>query len=1156
MKRLFCIIIALLISIGQIVAVNASESEENFMITNPKVEKYYEQLGVSCTPSFSWECKSSSRGVYQEAYRIIIYNNSEIVSDSGKIYSSSSQGVAVNSEQIKPCTRYTWDLFVWDNMGNMAEVKNLEFVTEINNWSGDWISTGKARSFYARETFNVNKEVESAYTYVCGLGQFKLYLNGTKIGNHELDPGWTDYDESVQYVTFDVKGYILKGENAIGVSVGNGWYVGQRVNHFYSNSYTPFSDHLPLICEMVITYTDGEKVTIASNTNWRVHDSATEVANVYGSEHFNGTLYPEGWTTASFDDSDWKSAVIADAPKGKMVAQSQPPVIVKKVYDTVSVTNVNESTNIFDLGQNMSGMFEIYVSGPRGSVVTITPVEKLNSNGKIEKTVDTVLKYTLKGTGEVETWKPDFSYAGGRWVQIEGARYSDEMVDGEVIIHDVKGHFVTNSAYDSGNFCASDERYNKIYNLILKAIESNLQSVHTDCPTIEKLGWLETSHLMAPSVLYNKNGRELFSKIARDAAEAQEESGLIPDVAPAYPHFSDGFWDSPAWGSAGIITPWLLYEYYGDTYSLEENYEAMVKYAQYLKSKEDKNGMLTHGLGDWGIAPQTGESHANIETAIYYWDLCILRDTSLILGLEDNYNYFAHEAERVKTNYNNLLLYYSDATGGFAYHNITQANQAIALYLGLVPEDKEEDVLKAFKKTLSSGKIDSGEIGLPFIFRAACKYKLTDYIQTMIMQPEHKSYYRFILMGETTLPEFWVDNARSRNHDMLGSVMEWFYSAVGGITPISYGFGEISIAPQIPKGLESAHVTYESVKGEIVSSWKHTGNTIYLKAVLPANTQGVVSIPTCNMKNITVTESGKSLYEEDLYTNTQHITFVSKDEDCITFAVTNGIFNFTLTGESDTVQNEEIEYNPESYSTPKTTPLKFTPIASSDVNAWGWTLSASHDGNRNSVSGALGWSSNAERRINHNEWYMLDFGNVQSVNRVDIYPRNDSPNQGLAFPVDFVIEASSDGVNWKTVKDVKNHPTPTNAGAQVFTFDREKCRYLRIYATNLSMAPDGYRMQFSEVEAYMEPVIEVTNVKKDSGSVSGNISCFQSGKYILFGASYSGEGELIHVSVKSYTLNENEIAQFSLETAKTTEKIALYVWDANNFEPMCASITI
>lgn len=883
------------------------------MITNPMVEGFCEQLGVSTAPSFSWGFSAGDTAMYQEAYRLVVHRGEDVVFDSGRINSNKTQGISIGDTALQPCTKYEWDLYVWNENGTCSESLGMSFVTGVKNWEAEWIGTGKALPYYARKTFNVDRDLVGAYAYVCGLGQFKLFINGEKVGDHELDPGWTDYNDSVQYVTFDIKNLLNDGANAVEISVGNGWYSPQKVNHFYFNN-TAFSDHLTLICRIVLEYADGKRQVVSSGGDWRVRDSATTVANVYGSEYYDARLYPEGWAGADFDDSEWNRAVLTGAPEGRLVPQNQPPLKIKKVYDTISVKNVNATTNIFDVGQNMSGMFEIYVSGPAGAEIKIIPVEKLDSDGSISQSTDTFMKYTLAGTGEIEVWKPDFSYVGARWVQIEGAVYTDAPIEGKAVIHDVKGHFVTNSARTVGNFITSDERYLKVYDLILRAIESNLQSVHTDCPTVEKLGWLETSQLMGPGIFYNKDSRELFRKIARDAAEAQENSGLIPDVTPAYPHFSFPYWDSPAWGSAGVIVPWLLYQYYGDTYSLKENYDAMKKYVAYLKSKEDSNGMIMQGLGDWGIEPSVGIGQANLETGIYYWDICILRDTAALFGYDEDAEYFSSEARRVMDNYNKLLLVKNedtdlyayrdvsrpniyDQSGCYSYNGVVQANQAIALYLdGLIHEEHKSDIVNSFRISLKSGQIRSGEIGHRFILQMAGKYGLSDAIHKKVTGCTLGSYYRFVLNGETSLPEYWVDDARSRNHDMLGHVMEWFYNGVGGISYLAPGFTEILVAPRPPKALEDANVEYESVKGKIVSSWEHHGGKFSLHAQFPANTRGTISVPTFFMTDVTVTSGDTVLFSGGNGQSSGDITFVCAEEDSITFEVSNGTFDFVLTG--------------------------------------------------------------------------------------------------------------------------------------------------------------------------------------------------------------------------------------------------------------------
>lgn len=727
-----------------------------------------------------------------------------------------------------------------------------------SEWIGKWIGSGRNKPFYARRTFEATKSIKQAFFLISGLGHFKLFMNGNKVGLNEMDPGWTNYDRSVQYVCFDVTNQITEGENVIGISVGNGFYSGDSGGrHFYTmdKGYIPYGDELLAIGELHIEFEDGSSITICTKADeWKIRDSATTLANVYGSENYDARLYPKGWNEIGFIDADWESAKGLVPPKGKLVSQSQPPVVVRTIYDTIQIEEVKESTFVFDLGQNMSGMFEIFASGPAGSKVTIKPGELRNVDGTVATPWDIVTysEYTLAGTGAIESWKPDFSCYGARWVQIEGCT-RDGSDANKPVIHDVKGHFVTSASLDTGELATNDSRITRLENIIVKAIESNLQSVHSDCPTIEKLGWLETANLMGPSIMYVKHVEELWLKITRDMIEAQTDEGLIPDIAPEYSKFEDGFRDSIAWGSSIVLVPELLWRIYGNRQGIEEAYPAMKSYMSYLKTKEVAGGLIGHGLGDWGIHPQTGGDYIeNVETAFYYRDYLALSNFADMLGFKQDAVHYAEEAERVRRMYNELLLKpiaaeiqathaYSKLGGEYDPDN--QVIQAVPLYFGLVPKELKQDIECALLRAVKGRQLRSGEIGLRFLFGALSNMERNDIVFDMMMQPEHPSYIRFVEKGETALPEFWTDDARSRNHDMMGHILEWMYAHLLGISSVEEAYKIIRIAPLYSDRVNSIRGKHLTARGLVEVDFYHDDDEIRLKASLPPNTIAKARIP-------------------------------------------------------------------------------------------------------------------------------------------------------------------------------------------------------------------------------------------------------------------------------------------------------------------------
>jgi hypothetical protein len=829
------------------------------------VKNYASPYGVdTAKPLFAWRLESEERAQEQTHYRIVVRSDDRICWDSGKVASGEQLGVPYAGEPLESTTLYHWQVAVWNREGRMEWSEPQPLFTGYLNpaeWKAAWIGTGKDKPFYARFTFHADKPVKRAFALVSGLGHFQCFMNGEKVGDHKMDPGWTNYHRSVQYVAFDVTDRIAAGENVIALHVGNGFFLGDAGGrHFYTigQGYEPFGEALMAMGEWHIEYADGSaELIVTGRGSWKVRESAVTLANAYGSENYDARRYPNGWNDAGFDDSHWEDAVILAPPQGRLVCQNQPPITVKKVYDAVTVTEPKDQVYVFDFGQNMSAMFEIYVSGPAGSVVKVFPGELQNEDGTVAApwNIKTYSEYTLAGTGEVEVWKPDFSCYGARWVQIEGCT-RDASDTSKPFIHDVKAYFVTSAAEDVGELETDDPRMTKLAHIILKAIESNLQSVHTDCPTMEKLGWLETSQLMGPSIMYVKQVEELWLKIVRDMIEAQTEEGLIPDIAPEYSRFKGGFRDSIAWGSAIIIIPELLLQTYGNRTAIEEAYPAMKAYMSYLNTKETEEGFIRHGLGDWGIEPGAGGDYVeNVETAFYYYDNCLLAKFADMLGRKDEAAYYSQEAERIKQNYNRLLLKQAYCKANGEYDPNNQVVQALPLMLGLVPEERRADVEAALLQAASSRQLRSGEIGLRYLFGALAATGHNDIVLDMMMQPEHPSYIRFVEMGETALPEFWEDAARSRNHDMLGHILEWMYRELLGISSVRNAYQEIRIAPFYTPKLKSIRGKHRSVRGTIEVDFSHTADEVKLSVTIPPNTSALVRLPLISLEG-TIHESG------------------------------------------------------------------------------------------------------------------------------------------------------------------------------------------------------------------------------------------------------------------------------------------------------------
>ena len=738
---------------------------------------------------------------------------------------------------------------------------------------GSWITNGTDRPFYARRRFTVSKPLAHAEAKVCGLGQFVFSINGRKVGDHELDPGWTDYRKLIEYVRFDVKQLLREGANAVGAEIGNGWFIKNDEHYTFSlppfmppnpNPYRPFGKALVFAMELTLTYTDGSTEMLFADDSFRTAPHPVTQSNVYGSETIDNALRQEGWSAADFDDSAWEAALVLpsrEEPTGRLIEQFQPPIKVLKTYEARRLPDAN-GREIYDFGQNMAGMLSVSLRGRKGDTVRLYPAEKLGPDGDADQvakgwvTVDSVITCVLGTDGEWEDFRMTFAYFAGKVVAVEKSRE-------EIELRDLRADAISSAWKEAGTFTCDDERYSKIYDLVEKAVEANMLSVHTDCPTIERFAWQEPNHLMAPSILFMKDGRKLWEKFLLDMRTAQHGKddvfydyegnafcpgdGLIPSQAPCYiPNVlpvpgMGSFYDIIPWGSTIILGTRWHYLFYGDRKIIEDNYDAGMRYLAHLKTRLTPDGFINHGLGDWGN-PEGELARENIETAFLYADAATLAWFAEILGREDDQKALTAFAESVKANYNEKLLV-QNAAGKWCYRSwekrgqgvvTTQACEALPLYWGLVPEDKQADVAEAFRETLiSKNAFAAGEIGLPYIIQTAAQNGMNDLIAAFITRPEHPSYYAFVLDGMTTLGEYWETNPRSHCHDMMGHIIEWYYNGIAGIRLLEPGFAKIVIRPFLPQGMHSFSCSYESVRGAISVQLQEYSDHIDLTVSVP-----------------------------------------------------------------------------------------------------------------------------------------------------------------------------------------------------------------------------------------------------------------------------------------------------------------------------------
>jgi hypothetical protein len=687
-------------------------------------------------------------------------------------------------------------------------------------------------------------------------------VNGRRVGEDLLSPGWTNYRKSVLYDTHDVTSLLRVGSpNAVGILLGAGMYnvTGGRYAKF-TGSFGP----LKTIAHLRLDYADGASEIIGTDSMWRVTAGPLTFSCVYGGEDHDARLLPADWAEPGFAAAGWTAAVETDGPGGVLrgVSHAAPPLRTFESFRPVSETTLGTGARILDLGQNASVMPRIAVRGPAGSIVRITPSELVKADGSLNRSSvgnrPAYWQYTLAGSPDAERWFPRFFYHGSRYFQVECL---PTEAGGEVpVLESLEGVVVHGSVPFAGEFATSSELFNRIHALVRWAQRSNLVSVVTDCPHRERLGWLEQYHLNGPSLRYGFDLAALYTKCFDDMADAQLPEGLVPDIAPEYPVFGGGFRDSPEWGSAFILAAWQQYQFTGDAAVFTRHYEGMKRYLAYLGGKA-KDGLLDHGLGDWyDLGPKPpGQAQLTpvklTATAIYYEDIRTMARIATLLERTDDASAYIALGEKVAAAFN-AELYDPDAR---SYATGSQTSNAMPLVLGLVPDADRQAVLDAIVADVRGrgDAITAGDVGYRYLLRALAEGGRSDVIHAMSHQSEKPGYGYQLARGATSLTESW--DARpdsSHNHFMLGQIMEWFYHDLAGVRPDpdGPGFKRITIRPAIVGDLAWVRAAYDSPQGRIVSAWKREGSRLTLEVTIPPNATATVFVPTRDPA--AVTESG------------------------------------------------------------------------------------------------------------------------------------------------------------------------------------------------------------------------------------------------------------------------------------------------------------
>ncbi|HTL31035.1 MAG TPA: glycoside hydrolase family 78 protein [Tepidisphaeraceae bacterium] len=840
--------------------------------TNLRCEYLTNPIGIDTPqPRLSWMLESNRRGEVQTAYQIVMTGDGGELWDSGKVSSNQTTQIEYAGKPLQSRQRATWKVRVWDRDGKVSESEPASWEMGLlapSGWKAKWIGSGQESGSAApmfRKTFDAKAQITRARLYICGLGYHDVSINGQRIGDHQLDPGYTNYAKRMLYVTHDVTREINSGANAIGVILGSGWYD-VHTKAVWNFHEAPWRDRPKLLLQLAIDYADGSTQTIASDESWKWSTGPITYESIYSGEHYDARLEKTGWDQPSFSEDDsWKPVVVAQAPKGKLVAQQMPPIRFVTELKPKQIAEPKPGVYVIDMGQNFSGVPVITAQAPAGTTVKLRCAERTSKDGMIDTAdIDVFVKkdhpeqtfqedhYTFKGTGATETWHPRFTYHGYQYVEVTG-------FPGKPTLDNLRGLVMHTDIEPAGTFECSNPLLNKIASAASWAYLSNLMSIPTDCPHREKNGWTGDAHLACEQGLYTFNGASVYTKWIDDIQDAMHDDGDLPGIIPT------GGWGytlGPAWDSALLLIPHYLYEYNGDTRILVSHYPAMKKYVDFLTSRAPEHIVKGAPLGDW--APFDSKTNTDYLTSAYYFrDAQIVSQIAKMIGNEGAATKYANLAEQIKAAINKT--FFDPKTGNYAEG--TQTAQACALVFDLVPSGEESRVFDNLIKAIDKRKnhLDCGILGAKWIMQALLDHGRADVGYAIATQTDLPSWGHWIEQGATTLWENW-DGSASRNHIMYGDVVAWFFKALAGIQPdpaknvpgtflAAPGFSHFIIRPNIVGDLTHARGEHRTMHGMILSDWTREGSKLRLQIKVPPNTTATLSLPTTDPKS--VQEGGK-----------------------------------------------------------------------------------------------------------------------------------------------------------------------------------------------------------------------------------------------------------------------------------------------------------
>lgn len=861
-------------------------------------------------PRFAWQLQSDRRNVQQSAYEIIVSNSSnprtKPLWKSGKVNSAQSVHIKYAGPELKSGQRYYWQVRVWDNNNKVSSWSEPAYwemgLLQQSDWRAKWIAPGYVEdsvmrpSPMFRKPFNVNKKIESARLYITSHGLFEAFINGKRVGDAFLTPGWTSYNKRLQYMVFDVTGLVKQGDNAIGAMLGSGWYRGFLAWSGNKNSY---GKELALLARLEIRYKDGMQ-EVVTDDSWKSTTGAIRYSEIYHGEINDARMEKAGWAEAGYNDASWSGVAVKDLPMNHIVATYNEPIRKKETFKPLKIFKTPGGEQVVDFGQNLVGLVEVTVNGKAGDSVKIYHAEVLDKNGNFY--IDNLREakqlnvYVLKGEG-TEKFEPHFTFQGFRYIKVEG-------FPGELKPENLTAVAMYSDMRPTGNFTSSNALINQLQHNIQWGQKGNFLDVPTDCPQRdERLGWTGDAQVFSRTAAFNMHVHNFFAKWLRDVEADQNDNGAVPFVVPNVLGRNSAA--SAGWADAATIIPWNMYLAYGDTMILQTQYNSMKRWVDYMRNAS-KNNLWNTGFhfGDWLFYRPFDDNDGRaavtdkylIAQCFFAHSTQLLINTAKILGKTEDVNTYTNLLKNVKDAF---VKEYVTGTGRLV--SGTQTAYVLALNFDMLPESMRKQAAERLANNVRDygNHLTTGFLGTPYLCHVLTRFGYTDLAYQLLLQESYPSWLYPVKMGATTIWERWdgqkpdgtfqTPGMNSFNHYAYGAIGDWMYRVMAGIDTdeSAPGYKRIVIKPHVGGNFTHASASLQTYYGEVSSGWKKENNQLVWDVNIPANTTATLYIPA---------KSAEAVKENNtVLSSAEGIKVQKAEEGYVVVEASSGKYQFVVT---------------------------------------------------------------------------------------------------------------------------------------------------------------------------------------------------------------------------------------------------------------------